>query len=255
MGHFLATVRHRIAASLPYFLPLPITPIGTLGAVIGMDGLRANRKQIFDIGIAAPGGTGCRHSHLVGRCRPTRPDSGRLRSVPARHATHYSLDGPGDRRAWIRSGSHYLAKATQPSAHGRLGGIARHRSEYATGQPTRWRSHHLHLFGRKSRWIARMFILVSVGYMVMFNTLQPLLMIGLILLIGVDHPPTSDDSVPLGRIRTILGFAAVDSHPVFSAEVDFDQRITIRLKLDARQSSHPRRRSYVRLMPDARQDV
>ena len=49
MGHFLATVRYRIPASLPFFLPLPISPIGTIGAVIGMDGKRANRKETFDI--------------------------------------------------------------------------------------------------------------------------------------------------------------------------------------------------------------
>ena len=55
MGHFLATLRYRIPASLPYFLPLPvISPIGTLGAVIGMEGSRANRREIFDIGIAGP---------------------------------------------------------------------------------------------------------------------------------------------------------------------------------------------------------
>ena len=54
MGHFLATVRYRIPASLPYFIPFPISPIGTMGAVIGMDGLRANRREMFDIGLAGP---------------------------------------------------------------------------------------------------------------------------------------------------------------------------------------------------------
>ena len=54
MGHFLATVRYRIAASLPFFIPFPISPIGTMGAVIGMDGLRANRREMFDIGLAGP---------------------------------------------------------------------------------------------------------------------------------------------------------------------------------------------------------
>jgi Zn-dependent protease len=53
MGHFVMTVRYRIRATLPLFLPLPITPIGTMGAVIAMQGSAANRKQLFDIGIAA----------------------------------------------------------------------------------------------------------------------------------------------------------------------------------------------------------
>ena len=54
MGHFLATVRYRIPASLPIFLPFPMSPIGTFGAVIGMDGTRANRREMFDIGLAGP---------------------------------------------------------------------------------------------------------------------------------------------------------------------------------------------------------
>ena len=53
-GHFFATIYYRIPASFPYFLPFPFNPLGTLGAVIGMQGNAADRKQIFDIGIAGP---------------------------------------------------------------------------------------------------------------------------------------------------------------------------------------------------------
>ena len=54
MGHFLQTVKNRIAASYPLCIPVPFNAIGTMGAVIGMDGMKANRRQIFDIGIAGP---------------------------------------------------------------------------------------------------------------------------------------------------------------------------------------------------------
>ena len=54
MGHFLQTVRYRIPASYPLCIPCRSALIGTMGAVISMDGMRANRKQIFDIGIAGP---------------------------------------------------------------------------------------------------------------------------------------------------------------------------------------------------------
>ena len=50
MGHFLQTVKHRIAASYPLCIPIPFNAIGTMGAVIGMDGMRADRREIFDIG-------------------------------------------------------------------------------------------------------------------------------------------------------------------------------------------------------------
>ncbi len=46
MGHFVATLRYRIPASFPYFIPFPISPIGTMGAVIGMDGLRQSERVV-----------------------------------------------------------------------------------------------------------------------------------------------------------------------------------------------------------------
>ena len=54
MGHFLMAVRYHIPASYPIFIPMPVTFMGTMGAVIAMDGARADRKQMFDIGIAGP---------------------------------------------------------------------------------------------------------------------------------------------------------------------------------------------------------
>ena len=54
MGHFVMTVDVSRASQLPIFHPMPISPIGTMGAVIAMDGSRADRKQIFDIGLAGP---------------------------------------------------------------------------------------------------------------------------------------------------------------------------------------------------------
>ena len=54
MGHFIATLIYKVPASAPIFLPFPINPLGTLGAVIAMQGNAADRKQIFDIGLAGP---------------------------------------------------------------------------------------------------------------------------------------------------------------------------------------------------------
>ena len=45
MGHFVGTLIYRVPASFPFFLPFPINPIGTLGAVIGMQGTAANRQR------------------------------------------------------------------------------------------------------------------------------------------------------------------------------------------------------------------
>jgi membrane-associated protease RseP (regulator of RpoE activity) len=52
-GHYIAARVHRVPASLPYFLPLPIG-FGTLGAVIAMKGRIRSRNALLDIGASGP---------------------------------------------------------------------------------------------------------------------------------------------------------------------------------------------------------
>ena len=56
MGHFLAARYHKVAASLPYFLPLPypLSVFGTLGAFILQRTPSKNAKVQFDIGASGP---------------------------------------------------------------------------------------------------------------------------------------------------------------------------------------------------------
>jgi membrane-associated protease RseP (regulator of RpoE activity) len=54
-GHYFAGRYHKVALSLPYFIPLPIPGgIGTMGAVIRMQEQPKNRRILLDIGIAGP---------------------------------------------------------------------------------------------------------------------------------------------------------------------------------------------------------
>jgi len=53
LGHYFAARAHGVDASLPYFIPLPFG-FGTMGAVIGMRGVTADRKKLIDIGAAGP---------------------------------------------------------------------------------------------------------------------------------------------------------------------------------------------------------
>ena len=53
-GHFIAARLHGIPATLPFFIPVPVLLTGTMGAVIGMEGSRASRRQLFDIALAGP---------------------------------------------------------------------------------------------------------------------------------------------------------------------------------------------------------
>ncbi len=53
LGHYVLSRYHGVQASLPYFIPVP-TYIGSLGAVIKMEGRIPDRKALFDIGVAGP---------------------------------------------------------------------------------------------------------------------------------------------------------------------------------------------------------
>ena len=53
-GHYLAARYHNTAVTLPYFLPFPLSPFGTLGAFIQLKEPPRNKRVLFDIGIAGP---------------------------------------------------------------------------------------------------------------------------------------------------------------------------------------------------------
>lgn len=211
MGHFLATLRYRIPASYPYFLPLPINPLGTMGAVIGMDGLRANRRQLFDIGIAGP---------LAGllvaipvmwlgiqQLDFTQPATG-----------PFKLDVPFAVRWWLDAAQPNGYTPGQVIAQSQLNAcfMAGWVGLFVTGlnmmPVSQLDGGHVTytMFGKSAHWIARVFMLFTVFGMV-FGLVSRLLwlMVLLTLLIGTDHPKTSDDDVELGWTRTMLGFCSL----------------------------------------------
>jgi membrane-associated protease RseP (regulator of RpoE activity) len=55
LGHYFMARRHGVHASLPHFIPLPpVLGLGTMGAVIGMRKVTADRRKLIDIGAAGP---------------------------------------------------------------------------------------------------------------------------------------------------------------------------------------------------------
>lgn len=53
-GHYLAARYHKTEVTLPYFLPFPFSPFGTLGAFIQLKEPPRNKRVLLDIGIAGP---------------------------------------------------------------------------------------------------------------------------------------------------------------------------------------------------------
>jgi len=53
-GHYLAARYHRTHVTLPYFIPFPLSILGTMGAFIRLKEPPKNKRILLDIGIAGP---------------------------------------------------------------------------------------------------------------------------------------------------------------------------------------------------------
>ena len=53
-AHYLAGRSHRTHVTLPYFIPFPFSPFGTMGAFIQLKEPPKNKRVLLDIGIAGP---------------------------------------------------------------------------------------------------------------------------------------------------------------------------------------------------------
>ncbi|MCY2986871.1 MAG: site-2 protease family protein [Planctomycetota bacterium] len=226
MGHFMATVKYRIPASFPFFLPLPlISPFGTLGAVIAMDGRQADRRQTFDIGLAGPlAGLLVTVPMLwigIKQLDPNvTPYGYHLFQAPLAIRLILGYAAPAGYQA---SSQIMLSQLNPYLMAGCVGLLITGLNMLPVSQLDG--GHVIHtLFGRRGRWISRGVILLGLGHVVWYAVHQQLsmltLMVVILLLIGPDHPPTRDDSVPLGWFRTVLGWLCL-LIPVFCFPPDF----------------------------------
>ncbi len=204
MGHYLMSRRYDIRATLPFFLPFPLPPFGTLGAVIRMEGTVSSRKTLFDTGVAGPFTSlilsipaiiiGLKLSNMVpashvkeGALRLADPllFSFIQRLVLGEISENYEiLLHPIGFAGWV--GLFVTSLNLLPI--GQLDG-----GHIAYG-----------LFGRRSRIIFLVAIAVMAFITVFYNPGWFLLLI-LIILFGFRHPPPIDDFTPLDWRRKIVG--------------------------------------------------
>jgi len=210
MGHFLVAMRNRIPVSLPYFLPVPFHPLGTLGAVIGMQGgMRANRRQLFDLGLAGP-------------------LAGLVVALPILWIGFQQYDPQATSRDSLQLPSPLLFQIVLRLAHPEYPpGSFAHLSALNPFLAAGWAAmlvtglnmlpvsqldggHVAHaLLGRRSVWLARGMLVGSILFVLVTEEYNWVLMVIIITLIGVDHPPTSDDHARLGWPRRLVGWASL----------------------------------------------
>jgi len=212
MGHFLQTVKYRIAASYPLCIPVPFNAIGTMGAVIGMDGMQANRRQIFDIGIAGP-------------------LAGLVVAVPVFWWGIVDLDlshqlQRGDLQLYLPWIGQWMLEQAHPEwAHREWIGLSEVNPYFMAG----WvgmlitglnmlpvsqldGGHTTYaLFLKGAHTMSRWFISLTIFYIVV-NLEQAVMwtpMVVLVILMGIHHPETANDNVKLGPVRWAIGLASL----------------------------------------------
>jgi membrane-associated protease RseP (regulator of RpoE activity) len=208
MGHYLACRFYRVDATLPYFLPMPLTPFGTLGAVIRIREPFPNRKALFDIGIAGPIAgflvlipilfLGMQWSRVVEVVpvsiqlgRPLLYQLARWMTFGSIPDTHFVELHPLVTAAWLGM----LATALNLLPFGQLDGG---HISYAT-------------LGRRATPIS----LATVGAavtMCFFSVnwlLMTVLMVAMLLLTGPRHPPVMNEYERLGTGRQALAVFAI----------------------------------------------
>jgi membrane-associated protease RseP (regulator of RpoE activity) len=211
MGHFLQSVRYGVPASFPLFIPMPFNPIGTMGAVILQRSGRADRKAMFDIAISGPlaGLVLALPALIVGL------SYSQIALLP-RHGTGMFLGEPLIVKWLIRWQFGTIPPGQDVMLHpiGLAGSWGIFITALNLIPISQLDGGHIlyTLLGKWAHVVARLLwqgALVAMIYGGLFVSPQIFgwsLMLFLVWLIGLRHPPTSDDQVPLGRVRCWLGW-------------------------------------------------
>jgi Zn-dependent protease len=209
MGHFLVTLRHRVPATLPLFIPMPVVPFGTFGAVIGIDRGGADRRKLFDLGIAGPlAGLAVTIPVLWLGIRQLQPASEPAGggTIPCPLVLQCLL-------AWLRPDYAHRA-ALQLSQFGPLlmaGWLGLLVTRLNMLPMSQLDGGHVSyaLLGRRAHWLARGLLFAGIAVIVVYQAYNMVIMLVLIVLLGVDHPATAADDVPLGWKRRLLGWLSL----------------------------------------------
>jgi hypothetical protein len=210
MGHFFFNHLYRVPGSLPYFIPFPLNPVGTMGAVIVMQANRANRRELFDIGIAGPiaGLVVCIPVLWMGISQLDLTQGEPLGiAVDLPLALRFALE-------WFHTPG-YVPGApvslSQTNAYFVAGWFGLWMTGLNMMPVSQLDGGHVifALFGKNARVIAHAFFFGALAASFYFQLPIYGLMFILIFLMGIEHPPTADDTASIGPVRTALGYASL----------------------------------------------
>jgi membrane-associated protease RseP (regulator of RpoE activity) len=204
-GHYFAARRYRVHASLPYFIPTPLPPFGTMGALIRMSSRIPTRQALFDIGAAGPlaGLVVAIPVSLVGIALSDLVPTAFVGENSIRLGEPYLFQA----MVWLVKGStpENVELMLHPLAYAGWAGLfVTAFNLLPMGQLDGGHISHA-LSSRHSSRIAMAFFAGMVVYSVAQGEYQWTLLLALLLIFGVRHPRMYDDPRPLDALRIALG--------------------------------------------------
>jgi len=205
MGHFLQSLRYHVPASPPLFIPMPLALTGTMGAVIVQAGGFANRRAMFDIAVSGPLAglvlaiPACWWGLDNARVSVVDPD---VRAV---------LFGDPLLLQWMYDwkfgglAPNEQVELTPLLFAGWVGVFITALNLLPVGQLDG--GHILYtLIGRRAHAVAISLAVFAGGWMMFHQDWSYVPFLILLMMFGLRHPPTADDTVPLGPFRIVLGW-------------------------------------------------
>jgi membrane-associated protease RseP (regulator of RpoE activity) len=210
LGHYFACRYYDVDASLPYFLPVPITMTGTLGAFIRIREPIRTKRMLFDIGFAGPiaGFLVAVPALFLGVAWSTvvriEPGGGLWLGEPI-------LVKLASRLIWGPLPDGYTLLLHQVGFAAWFGLLATALNLFPIGQLDGGHISYA-VLGRRSTYVT----LAMIGVAIVLSFLSAswivwtVLMVVMLFTFGHRHPRTVDEDVPLDRPRLILAiFAAI----------------------------------------------
>lgn len=235
-GHYFAARYHKVAVTLPYFIPLPppISPVGTLGAFIQLRSPFRTKKELFDIGVAGPigglifalpltvWGVAISPINPINRELGSFLEGNSIFYLGVKYLVHGELLPSFERYSDLSLGQEffYLLIGAIPPGQGTdilinsftlaawFGLFVTAMNLLPVGQLDG--GHLMYcLLGDKARWLG----LALVGIMIMAGILSwpgwILWALLVFFVIGIGHPPPLNELAPLGASRTILAYVMI----------------------------------------------
>lgn len=211
LGHYVACRYYDVDASLPFFLPVPISITGTLGAFIRIREPIPQKRMLFDIGIAGPLAgfaiavpalfIGVAMSHVV--TVPENFAGVELGEPLLFKVAEWMLWGPIKEPYSLNL--HPIAFAAW------FGLLATALNLFPIGQLDGGHICYA-VLGPKSTWVTMISIGIAITLAAYFSASWIVwsgLMVVMLIVFGPRHPRVFDEHIPLDRTRVVLAIVAL----------------------------------------------